>query len=507
MDPATLSLLETLARQRIAGDQDGQLATIGRIGLPGLFTPETMIAALCIGGTELGGFIAALGCEHSDATDHHRKALDACEAATATPAPQDPAGLSPDSALVQTILRIFERESDAEALLPTLWHELTLHRQPLDELIPRAIAALQQEQWAAALDGFMRVRARLQDQTPRPVYAHAATCLHHLGRYAEAEALAQEGLGTQRDLIAVKAAPPAEVEILSRWARTPAPVVSILCMAYNHERYIETTLRGFLSQQTTFSFEILIHDDASTDGTQAVIRRWQEKFPSLIHPILQTENQVSLGVRPFELLLRRARGSYVATCEGDDYWIEPTKLQKQVGFLEQHRDFSCSAHNYFLYTEAQLAVRPWINTTCDRILSARQLKGLARLLWVPTLVFRKTFSTLPPERDFAPIGDQFLTSYLGTFGKGIYYESFFGSVRRENQHSVWSPLSEEKKEHIRVKTWIALVRLHENRGNTEAVADLRQKIAASPLDASQKSTLEGHSLEFQAGRSLKVHHA
>src|SRR5204862_3633855 len=102
---------------------------------------------------------------------------------------------------------------------------------------------------------------------------------------------------------------------------------------YNHERYIDNAIRGFLSQDCAYPFEILIHDDASTDRTQDVIRHWQQRYPQLIKPVLQTENQKSKGVRPFELLLAKARGDYVATCEGDDFWVDPAKLQRQVGYL------------------------------------------------------------------------------------------------------------------------------------------------------------------------------
>ena len=360
---------------------------------------------------------------------------------------------------------------------------------PAAELIPASVAAMNRSDWATAAAGFLRVREELGAKTPRPVYARAATCLHHLGQFAAAEKLAFEGLGPERALITPPSSPPPEEVILRHWTQPTAPVISIVCPTYNHERYIESAIRGFLSQQTAFPFEILIHDDASTDGTAALVRAWQKKYPSIIRSILQTENQYSRGVRPIDLLLKESRGRYVATCEGDDYWLQPSKLQRQVGFLEQHPDFSCSAHNYYLYNEAQLAVRPWLHSGADRILSERQLMNITRLLWVPTLVFRKTFSAFPPERAGAPVTDQFLTSYLGTFGRGAYFETFLGAVRRENQHSIWTPMSDARKEVIRVKTWLALTRLHDRLGNAQAATDLRQRVAASSLNATEKSAL------------------
>jgi hypothetical protein len=201
------------------------------------------------------------------------------------------------------------------------------------------------------------------------------------------------------------------------------------------------------------------------------------------------ENQFRKGVRPFELMLREARGTYVAVCEGDDYWIAPDKLQQQVSFLEQHREFSCCAHNYYHFVESALSIRPWIATREMRVFTPRQLMGIARLFWLPTLVFRRQFDSMPPERALAPIGDQFLTSYLGTFGPGMYFESLMGAVRRENAHSTWSPLGATDKERIRVRTWMAVIRMHAAAGRTQAVADVLAKVSASSLDPAEKAAL------------------
>lgn len=118
-------------------------------------------------------------------------------------------------------------------------------------------------------------------------------------------------------------------------------VVSISCITYNHEPYIRKCLDGFVMQKTNFIFEVLIHDDASTDGTATIIREYVDKYPNLIKPIFQTENQYSKGV-PISQTYNwpRARGKYIALCEGDDYWTDPYKLQKQVDFLEANSDYS-----------------------------------------------------------------------------------------------------------------------------------------------------------------------
>ena len=116
--------------------------------------------------------------------------------------------------------------------------------------------------------------------------------------------------------------------------------VTVLCITYSHEPYIRNTLDHFVNQRVNFSYEILIHDDASTDGTADIIREYAEKYPDIFVPILQTENQYSQGVPIVARLYPKARGKYVAICEGDDYWPDLDKLQKQYDFLESHPDYS-----------------------------------------------------------------------------------------------------------------------------------------------------------------------
>lgn len=118
------------------------------------------------------------------------------------------------------------------------------------------------------------------------------------------------------------------------------PKVSICCITYNHVTYIAQAIESFLMQKTTFPFEILIHDDASTDGTSEIIRDYERKYPDIIKPIYQTENQYSQG-RSISATYQfpRAKGRYIALCEGDDYWTDPLKLQKQVDFLEANPEY------------------------------------------------------------------------------------------------------------------------------------------------------------------------
>ena len=113
--------------------------------------------------------------------------------------------------------------------------------------------------------------------------------------------------------------------------------VSVYCTAYNHEKYIRNALEGFIKQKTTFKYEVIVHDDASTDNTASIIREYEEKYPNIIRPIYQTENQYSKGIDFIKNdICPLMRGKYVAVCEGDDYWTDELKLQSQYDGLEKN---------------------------------------------------------------------------------------------------------------------------------------------------------------------------
>ena len=126
---------------------------------------------------------------------------------------------------------------------------------------------------------------------------------------------------------------------------TGDPLVSIRCLVYNHEPFLRQCLDGFVMQKTTFPFEAIVHDDASTDGSAAIIREYAEKYPDIIKPIYETENQYRKGTigRIMDAAMH-PNSKYIALCEGDDYWTDPEKLQLQVDFLENHPDYTMCFH-------------------------------------------------------------------------------------------------------------------------------------------------------------------
>jgi len=130
----------------------------------------------------------------------------------------------------------------------------------------------------------------------------------------------------------------------------PKPLVTVICITYNHVQFIRSCLESLVSQQCDFSYEIIVHDDASIDGTQDIIKEFYHNYPDLIIPILQKENQWSKKPGLLDVFVEKSlfSGTYIALCEGDDFWVEPDKLQKQVEILENHPECNMTCSSYLL---------------------------------------------------------------------------------------------------------------------------------------------------------------
>ena len=185
----------------------------------------------------------------------------------------------------------------------------------------------------------------------------------------------------------------------------PEPcMVSVICITYNHEAYIGEALESFLAQKTDFAVEILVNDDASTDRTAEIVRSYAERFPDRIRAFLQTENQFSKGGNiENDILLPHARGKYVAFCEGDDYWSDPEKLQRQVAFLEQHPDYSACTHETVIHycdgaAQDELFTKRWNKSEGDRDLELKDiLPGMAHAYHTSSLMFRREYGSGFPD--------------------------------------------------------------------------------------------------------------
>lgn len=229
------------------------------------------------------------------------------------------------------------------------------------------------------------------------------------------------------------------------------PLVSISCITYNHELYIRDSLEGMLMQQCDFDFEILIHDDASTDNTQKIIKEYQEKYPNIIKPIFQKENQYSKGKRGFNATYNftRAKGKYIAICEGDDYWTDPLKLQKQVDFLEANNEFSFCAHYVNAVDAENNLLEKAILADNDRFFS----KAGVLHQQFPTLSLLFRSSALIQEYHDLQVfnGDIFLLACLSSKGKGAYL-NFVGANYRKHSGGIHSSLSYFNKQKNSIQT-------------------------------------------------------
>lgn len=260
-------------------------------------------------------------------------------------------------------------------------------------------------------------------------------------------------------------------------------MVSVICLAYNHEPYITQAMEGFVNQITDFDFEILVHDDASTDKTAEIIRGYEVKYPSLIKPIYQSENQYSQGKRIVHVIIETmAIGKYIAICEGDDYWTDPYKLQKQVDHMEKHPECSLCVHGAVIVNAADNKVmgsnRPSMG---NRYFSTEDvIKGGGGLFTTNSILYPSKFTENRP--DFyknSPIGDYPLVIYLSMMGS-VYYIDELMSAYRTNVPNSWTDTNfssfEKKSEHFKdMADLLDQINIYSGYKYNDAIVETKQK--------------------------------
>lgn len=234
--------------------------------------------------------------------------------------------------------------------------------------------------------------------------------------------------------------PNSEAEIMSYWQDCYAdPLVSIVCITYNHEPYIRDALNGFLMQKTDYPFEVLIHDDASIDNTADIIRDFEQRYPNIIKPIYQTENQYSKGIKISPTFnFPRAQGDYIALCEGDDFWTCSDKLNWQVSFLRKNPKIFLSIHRAHICVDNQITDVSTNHGESETVLPSKLVYTTAGQ-FCPTasmVIARKKLAVMPEFFARVPIGDFFLEAICAI--GGVHYLPKVCSVYRLGSRESWT---------------------------------------------------------------------
>lgn len=201
-------------------------------------------------------------------------------------------------------------------------------------------------------------------------------------------------------------------------------ILAIRCLAYNHERTIRQCLEGFVNQKTKYRFDVIVHDDASTDNTASIIREYEKKYPDIIKPIYEKENQYAHPGSLDKIMDNAAKGyKYVAICEGDDYWTDPYKLQKQISFLEKHLEYSMCCSNAIIVTPN--GEKDWSISKNDIDLKIEDLiKKGGLYIATASIVYRREVKDDYPEYcKKCRVGDHPLQIMCGLKGKVRYLSS------------------------------------------------------------------------------------
>ncbi len=252
--------------------------------------------------------------------------------------------------------------------------------------------------------------------------------------------------------------------------------VSVLCMAYNQEKYVRQTLESFVMQKTNFPFEVIVNDDASTDKTPEIIKEFADKYPNIIKPIFQKENQYSKGI-PIHInyLFPKAKGKYLAFCEGDDFWADENKLQMQYDIMEKNPDFHLCLHKVSVVSEDGKELKE----TYPKHLKEKVLntKNFFKLIFYDYTFqtscyflrkedyksfsenFNESLSLYRLYRELK-IGDEPTLLYFGLLGKTYYIDKIMSKYRKYSLGS-WTSRTNSKPDDQKVKMFKYLIKTTE----------------------------------------------
>lgn len=248
--------------------------------------------------------------------------------------------------------------------------------------------------------------------------------------------------------------------------------VSVRLMTFNHTPFIKDAMEGILMQKTNFPVEVVIGDDFSTDGTLSIIKKY--KSTKNIHlKILDRKKGDDYWIKRqekgrlynFTNILENCSGKYIALLDGDDYWTDPLKLQKQVDFLEEHKEYVVVYHDAKVVNQADEIIKE--SKLPERLKKEKTNVELQQgsLALTLTMCFRNVLVKFPKEFYCVQNGDTFLISLLGNFGKGKYIDNIEPAGYRDHSRGVWSNLEEVEKHKTQANTFYYLYKFHSRIGN------------------------------------------
>ena len=254
------------------------------------------------------------------------------------------------------------------------------------------------------------------------------------------------------------------------------PVLSVHMITYNHEKYLGQAIEGVVSQIVDFPVELVIGEDCSSDRTREIALEYQKKYPSLVRVIYSYKN---VGYnRNFSRVLSLCRGKYVATCDGDDIWIDKTKLQQQADFLERNQEYVVCYHDSKVMDDNDNIIKKSnVPAGCKRDYTKYELQRGA-FISALTRCFRNVVHSPPDEWFNVLNADRFLITLLGEYGAGHYMRDLEPGVYRHHPGGIWSALAEPEKKAELANTYYWLAVYYQRVGRKDLVNDFIMKMLA-----------------------------
>lgn len=248
---------------------------------------------------------------------------------------------------------------------------------------------------------------------------------------------------------------------------TEPATVTICTITFNHATFIAQCIEAFLDQRCDFNVEIVIYDDASTDGTADILREYAERFPTIIKPILSERNLFSLGVNPYyAFVFPAARGEFIAICDGDDYWTETEKLAKQVEALRSDPSIAITYGRVF--GDLGEGKKVPFTAALERDLSPLELQSVPAINTATTCFRNPYLDATPQFLRHSPIGDQTVWAIVGGMGRGHFMEDLEPVGYRIHAGGIFSEIAKSRKYYMSAIAKLCIAAYHDQNGHSEA---------------------------------------